>query len=46
MPFGKRIREIRKEKGLTQKEMAEEFDVGLSTIQRYEKGKNGLGYTL
>lgn len=37
MAFGERIREIRKDYGLNQKEMAEKLGVSLSTLQRFEK---------
>ena len=36
--FGKRIKKIRLEKGLTQKELALEMDVEISQISRIERG--------
>lgn len=39
MTFGKRLRELRKEKGLTQKELGEKIGVGRTTISEYESGK-------
>lgn len=36
--FGKRLREARKQMGLTQKELAERLNVGPSAIANYEKG--------
>jgi len=38
MPFKERLKEIRKDKGLHQKEMAEHIGVSLSSLQRYELG--------
>nr|WP_320011285.1 helix-turn-helix transcriptional regulator [uncultured Desulfobulbus sp.] len=38
MAFKDRIKEIRKELGLTQKEMADKIGVSLRTQQRYEEG--------
>lgn len=37
--FGKRLRELREKKGLTQAELAKQCDLGLSTISFYESGK-------
>jgi len=39
MAFGERMKEIRKDFGLNQKEMAEKLSVSLSTLQRYEKSQ-------
>lgn len=39
MAFGERIKEIRKDFGLNQKEMANKLHVSLSTLQRYEKSQ-------
>ena len=36
--FGKRIKELRLEKGLTQKQLAQELQIALSTLRRYERG--------
>jgi transcriptional regulator with XRE-family HTH domain len=36
--FGKRVKKIRLEKGLTQKELALEMDVEISQISRIERG--------
>lgn len=38
MAFMHRLKEIRKELGYTQKEMAKECGIGCTTLQRYEKG--------
>ncbi len=46
MPFPERIREIRKELGQNQKEMAEQLGIGYRTFQRYEEGKKNKGGTL
>lgn len=40
MAFGERLKEIRKDYGLNQREMAEKFGISLSTLQRYEKSNN------
>ena len=37
-----RLKQIRKEKGLTQKELAEKTDTNLRTIQHYEQGSKDL----
>ena len=39
MTFGKRLRTLRKEKGLTQKELGAKIGVGRTTISEYESGK-------
>lgn len=39
MTFGKRLRRLRKEKGLTQKELGMKIGVGRTTISEYESGK-------
>ena len=36
------IRETRKEKGLTQKELGEKIGVSESTVNGYESGKNNI----
>lgn len=38
--IGKFLKELRKEKGLTQEKMAEEFNVSRRTITRWETGSN------
>lgn len=38
MTFGQKLRKYRKEKGLTQAELAEQAGLGLRTIINYEKG--------
>ena len=38
MEFGKRLREIRIQKNMTQQAMADEIKVELRTYQRYEQG--------
>ena len=37
--IGARIRKLRKEKGITQKELANILDVGISAVAMYEAGK-------
>lgn len=37
--FGKRLQELRKEKGLTQLEVAEELNVSLSQLKKMESGE-------
>jgi putative transcriptional regulator len=44
--LGKRVRELREEKGITQSQLADECDVDIRTIQRVEKGEHGLGLHL
>lgn len=45
--FGNKLAEIRKEKGLTQSELAEKCDVSYRTIQRIETGKvSPRGFTI
>jgi transcriptional regulator with XRE-family HTH domain len=36
--FGKRLKQLRKKKGLTQKELAANLDIGLSQFNKYEGG--------
>ncbi len=38
MKFGEKVRKLRKEKGLTQSELAEELKITLRTVQNYESG--------
>ena len=38
--FGDRLRELRQEQGLLQKDLADEFSVSLSMVSLWEKGKN------
>lgn len=40
MPFAEKLSKIRKEKGLTQQEMAQKAGVGIAQIRRYEKGRS------
>ncbi|MEG3038579.1 MAG: helix-turn-helix transcriptional regulator, partial [Clostridia bacterium] len=39
MSIGKKIKEQRKLKGLTQKELAEKTGISLSAIEKYERGR-------
>lgn len=39
MRFCERLRYLRESKGLTQKDIANEIDIGLHTYQRYEYGE-------
>ena len=38
MPFAQKLKKLRKEKGLTQQEMAQMAGVGIAQMRRYEKG--------
>ena len=38
MKFGEKVRKLRKEKGMTQTELAEELQITLRTVQNYESG--------
>ena len=38
MTFGEKLKKHRKEKGMTQKQLAEAIGVGATTIINYEKG--------
>jgi transcriptional regulator with XRE-family HTH domain len=44
MNFGKRLRQLRKEKGLTQAELAKLLSIGESTVSFYESGKRQPDY--
>ena len=45
--LGKRISELRKEKGLTQEELVEQCNINVRTIQRIEAGEvNPRSYTI
>ncbi|MBW2672110.1 MAG: helix-turn-helix domain-containing protein [Deltaproteobacteria bacterium] len=44
MNFGNRLRQLRKEKGLTQAELAKLLSIGESTISFYESGKRQPDY--
>lgn len=44
MNFGVRLRELRKERGLTQAELAKLLSIGESTISFYESGKRQPDY--
>ncbi|MDG2073883.1 MAG: helix-turn-helix transcriptional regulator [Polaribacter sp.] len=45
--LGKRISELRKEKGLTQEELVEKCNINVRTIQRIEAGEvNPRSYTI
>lgn len=43
---GKRIKCIRKERGLTQQELAEQMHVVVDTIRKVEQGKRGMSIDL
>ena len=38
--IGERLKKARKEKGMTQEELAEKLDISISQIYRVESGKN------
>ena len=40
MPFAEKLSKLRKEKGLTQQEMAQKAGVGIAQMRRYEGGKS------
>lgn len=40
-PFGRRVRELRKERGITQKQMAAELNVSAPYLSALEKGDRG-----
>lgn len=40
---GDRLRELRKERGLSRRELAEKLQIGEANIQRYEDGKSDAG---
>lgn len=44
MSFGKKVRELREIKGLTQEELANKIGVSLKTISRYESGESKPRY--
>ncbi len=44
--FGKKLKELRKEKGITQSELAEIFDTSKTTICQYETSKQEPDLTL
>lgn len=39
MDFSQRLRELRKQRGLTQEELAKELDIAKSSVSMYENGK-------
>ena len=43
--FAKRLRELRKEKGLSQVELGEHLGYGYTAISSYETGRNEPSYT-
>lgn len=44
--FGKRLQELRKEKGLTQMELAEELNVSLPHLKKLESGERSCSIEL
>jgi transcriptional regulator with XRE-family HTH domain len=38
--FGEKLKQVRKEKGLTQKELSEQSEIPLPTIRSYEQGQS------
>lgn len=43
--FGDKLKRLRKEKGLTQIDLAEKIDVSFQQIQKYEKGETNITIT-
>lgn len=39
MKFGENLKKLRSEKGMTQKEVAEQFNVTAQAVSRWEKGE-------
>lgn len=44
--FGKRLRELRIEKGLTQEALAKEMNVSFNTVSDWENGKHEPDFTM
>ncbi len=44
--FGNRIRELRKLKGMTQEELAEELNISFEHFNKIERGRNGCSIDL
>jgi transcriptional regulator with XRE-family HTH domain len=44
--FGRRLRELRKERGMTQDRMATEFGINRSYLSEVEKGKKSIGLAM
>ena len=42
--IGKRLKDLRKEKGITQLQLAMELNMSQNTISRYETGERQAGY--
>ena len=40
--IGERIRQIRKQRGITQQELAEKLDVSFQQVQKYESGQTNM----
>ncbi|MBI4823397.1 MAG: helix-turn-helix transcriptional regulator, partial [Nitrospirae bacterium] len=38
MPFAEKLSKLRKDRGLTQEELAKKVGVGIAQMRRYEKG--------
>jgi DNA-binding XRE family transcriptional regulator len=44
--FGRRLRELRKERGMTQGQLADEFGINRSYLSDVEKGKKSIGLAM
>lgn len=42
---GERLRQIRKQKGMTQEDLAAKLGISFQQIQKYENGKNRISYS-
>lgn len=46
MEVGKKLRQLRKEKGYTQDQLAEKLETNAQYISQLERGERGLGYDM
>lgn len=43
--IGERLKQIRKQKGMTQEDLAEKLGISFQQIQKYENGKNRISFS-